>query len=177
MKKLIPFLFNLASPYFVLVLIALMYGQILPTNTFWLTVLFVLLYFVAGMVFSVIACIKALTHQWESKPIIKAVAIVKLLQIPAYIGIFLYGVICVLSIWGIGFAVLVWLFDCMFIFATGIVSVAGAVRGYQEKILSKKATILCSILSFVFCIDVFVAIYVWAKSRKIVPCKLQTYNI
>ncbi len=95
--------------------------------------------------------------------------IAKSLQIPIYLFHFAMGAFSfILSVWGAGFLLVAIVVDLLAIITTGINVIGCAVRMYDNRILSKKVAIALGICSFIYCIDLPIAIIyvVMAKSNK-----------
>lgn len=93
--------------------------------------------------------------------------VIKSVQIPAYIFHFIMGVIgfC-MGIWGIGFLLVAVLVDVLTISFTGISAIGCGIKMKKEGHMSTGAAVVASIGSFLFCIDIFVALFYVVKSRK-----------
>lgn len=84
---------------------------------------------------------------------------VKLGQIPAYIFHFMLGLAgSVASIWGIAFVLFAIIIDLATIIISGIHAIGVVRRLKKEGVLSLKTAILAGIGSFLYCIDIAVAI-------------------
>ena len=92
--------------------------------------------------------------------------LIKLVQIPAYLAIFVLGVLFFLTIFTYAFSVFFVLFDCITIFLTGFVGLTANLRVYKERKCSGSFAALNSVCQFVFCIDVISAVVVYICSRK-----------
>ena len=92
--------------------------------------------------------------------------LIKLVQIPAYLAIFVLGVLFFLTIFTYAFSVFFVLFDCITIFLTGLVGLTANLRLYKERKCSGSFAALNSVCQFVFCIDVISAVIVYICSRK-----------
>ena len=92
--------------------------------------------------------------------------IVKLVQIPAYIGHFIIGCIGVLmSVWGLGFIIVAIVVDALTIIHTGILAIGCMINMKKANVLTTKMAVLASIGSFIYCVDVVVAIAVFAMEK------------
>ena len=87
--------------------------------------------------------------------------LIKLVQIPAYLGVLFF-----LTIFTYAFSVFFVLFDCITIFLTGLVGLTANLRLYKERKCSGSFAALNSVCQFVFCIDVISAVIVYICSRK-----------
>lgn len=93
--------------------------------------------------------------------------IIKILHIPIHMFHFVLGVIGILmGIWGIMFTILALTVSTLAIVLTGINSIGCSVRMYKDGVLKKSHSIICGILSFVFCVDIVVAIIYFIKARR-----------
>ena len=93
--------------------------------------------------------------------------IVKLLHIGHYVTMFLFAMSGVLILFLFPMlAAIALIVDVMTIILSGIVGLAGVVRCQMEGRLSIGAAIVNGILQFVFCADVFSAVWVYFKSGK-----------
>jgi uncharacterized protein (DUF983 family) len=82
---------------------------------------------------------------------------------PAYIIIFILGVICILAILTIPFAFVLSLFSFASLIISGIYAVTCYKKLKDKAIISNKSFILYSLLSFVYIADLFTAIIVYKK--------------
>jgi hypothetical protein len=90
--------------------------------------------------------------------------LLKLWNIPLYLAIFLFAFFgMVLAIPAIPF---LFLFDYTLLLATSAYGIVGLVKSRQSGLLSTKAAILHIFLHFLFCFDVFSAIYCFIKARR-----------
>jgi hypothetical protein len=86
--------------------------------------------------------------------------ITKCVQIPAYIFHFCLGCLgLTMSIWGIGVIIFAVLVDFLSILMTGISSIGLHVRMSKDKIVNKTIAFWLGFGSFLYCIDVAIAIF------------------
>lgn len=91
---------------------------------------------------------------------------VKLLQIPAYLFHFLMGAMGLLmSVWGIGFIGLAVAVDLITIFLSGLFAVGSVRRMKKEGILSSGTTFWTGFGSFIYCVDIIIAIVLVAMCK------------
>ncbi|SKB58793.1 hypothetical protein SAMN06296386_102319 [Lachnospiraceae bacterium] len=91
--------------------------------------------------------------------IAKANMMVKFLHIPAYLFNFALGLIgSILGVFGIGFILWAVLADMITIALSGIVSFGFAVRAIKEKELPTVEGIILAIGSFIYCVDIVLAV-------------------
>lgn len=126
---------------------------------------YLLVFFIVALIGNVIFLILSAVRKWDSSPVSFMNMLIKLIQIPAYIAIFVLGLLFLLTIFTFGFSIFFVIFDCLTIFLTGLTGVAAVSRCYSEGKIPKTASIILGIFQFVFCIDVVCAIIVCVKSK------------
>lgn len=93
--------------------------------------------------------------------------VVKAVQIPAYLFHFLLGMLgTVASVWGIGIVAFAVLIDLFTIGLTGIHAIGCVVKTCKGGAIGKGAAVLMSIGSFIYCVDLIVAIVLVVISSK-----------
>ena len=92
--------------------------------------------------------------------------IIKLIHIPAYVMLFIMGLLSTITTFTIGFALIVILLDIMIIILSGLVGLGAISKAMMEKRLSKEDVFLHGALQFVFCLDVFSAFSLYRKLKK-----------
>ena len=127
-------------------------------------VLQIALFWLLGLAGAAAVFWQSLRGKWRGRRLALASMLVKLFQVQNYVVLFLGGA-------GLGLlfppiALFLWLLDVMTIFLTGLVGLAAVLRCRVEGGLTTKAAIVNGILQFVFCADVFSAVWVYVKSRK-----------
>lgn len=101
---------------------------------------------------------------WETA---KINLVVKGCQIPAYIFHFIIGLLgMAMSVWGIGLIFLAIIIDLLTISLTGIYAIGCAVKMKKEGLLPTSVAVLTGVGSFIFCIDVVIAIIYVGISKK-----------
>ena len=100
--------------------------------------------------------------RWTHRELALANMLMKLIHIPAYVLWFGLGLAMLL------FAgpILAFVMDAMAIALSGLVGLAAVLRCRAEGRLTRKAAVVNGFLQFVFCADVFSAVWVFYKSRK-----------
>ncbi len=116
-----------------------------------------ILLFVMGIVYA----IKGIKKRGEISVdegglLIKTQMIMRIAQIPCYVAVFVTAVICILTIFTVGFTVLLCVIDGISIAITGMISIPVYVILNQNGRISHRRMVIYSILSFVFCADLIV---------------------
>jgi hypothetical protein len=137
----------------------------------------VLVLFFVALVCSIITIIKCNVNKVESRMILQFNIIVKLIHIPAYIIIFVFGVLFLITIFTMSFSLAFVVFDMLTILLSGLMGITGVVRGRKEKKIPKRPAIILGIMQFIFCADVLCAIiaYFTVKNRKRI--KILPYSV
>ena len=122
--------------------------------------------FFAALVCNIIYTCLAFAKRQDAKELLTVNMVVKCIQIPAYILIFLMGIMCLMTIFTMGFSVLLMVLDCLGLVLTGLLAVSGIIRAALEGKITKKTAVFCCIGSFIFCVDVVIAIVLYRKVKK-----------
>ena len=96
----------------------------------------------------------------------KLCMIVKLVQIPAYVAIFVLGVMFSITIFGVAFVVLFVLIDCAAIAMSGFMSACTLFKCCRQKLLPLGSAVAFGIGQFVFCADVVLAVIIYVNLKK-----------
>lgn len=120
---------------------------------------------IAGIL-CVICFVRALRKQWDAVSLAKTAMILKLIQVPSYITIFILSILLLITIFTFPFSVFFFLLDCYTLFLTGILAVAAGINALRQGITIRGNCIWFIILQFVFCADVFATIFFYKKLLK-----------
>lgn len=112
------------------------------------------------LVASALACWKR--NHWTARELALANMLIKLIHIPAYVLWFGVGLATFLFLG----PVIAFIMDAMAIVVSGLVGLAAVLRCRTEGKLGREAAIGHGILQFIFCADVFSAVWVYINSRK-----------
>lgn len=97
----------------------------------------------------------------------KAALILKLVQIPAYIGIFGLGLMCMLTIFTVPVILVLSALDFVSLCICAVISLPAIIKCRTSQMISKPTFVISSIFQFVFCLDIIstFAVYVKIKNR------------
>ncbi|MCI8629455.1 MAG: hypothetical protein HFE57_08150 [Firmicutes bacterium] len=169
MKKLFLAIFIILFPYSIVLLITSLFHTTLMKylfhNNIYIGVFYIGTLWIIALISAIFICIKNIINNNNALETAKINMIIKILQIPAYIFIFIIGLACLFTIFTFGISFLLITLDCASIFLTGIIGVSAVKCNYTEKILSSKELFLYSILQFVFCADIVSAVILYQKSK------------
>lgn len=106
------------------------------------------------------AVITANGKKYDSRKAAQINVVTKCVQIPAYIFHFVLGCLGLgMSVWGIGVIIFAVVVDFLSILLTGISAIGLHVRMKKEQYLRKSYCVWLGIGSFLYCIDVAIAIF------------------
>ena len=99
----------------------------------------------------------ALGKKWDAASLAKTAWIVKLIQIPAYLAIFVLGVIFLTSIFLFAFTLVLMVLDYVSVLMSGMLTSAAVINGSRSGKIRLKSNIWIIVLQFIFCADVVAA--------------------
>lgn len=168
----IAWLFPCASfPYALLLFLYILFYRTEIIEKYFMNTVFIPLgiligYLVIAFVFTVGVVFASLRDEWDSRFCSKIVLIIKLVQIPAYILIFILGTLFLITIFTFGISLAFVIFDVSLIIMTGLLGTAAVVRAYKEGKCSFLWAVFLSVSQYIFCIDVFVSLYLFFMVRE-----------
>lgn len=126
--------------------------------------------FALALVCSVAFLVLGIWQKWDRRKVALYNMIVKIMQIPAYIGIFVLGILCFSTLFTIGLAAVLFLFDCAAIFLTGLIGVTVVARCRADGVVSQRFAVVNGILQLIFCIDIISAIIIFMRAKNNPAC-------
>ncbi len=132
-----------------------------------------LLYGIFAGVLSILCFVHSIRKEWDACSLTKTAMIVKLCHVPAYVLIFVLGVIFALSVFTFPFALLLIFLDCVTLFLTGILSAAAVINAVRHGMFQLRELIWLLLLQFVFCADVVATMILYRKLSNFshLPCQ------
>lgn len=131
----------------------------------WAPVLFLVIYSVIALALNIFYVYQSIRKGMEPLFLAKVAMIIKLVQIPAFLIIFVYGVLFTVAIFTIGFAIAFVIFDALSLLLSGMVMMASVVNSKRRREVSNTHAILFILSQFMFCVDVVMSI-VWYRRLK-----------
>jgi len=161
----------LIFPYLILFALICMFTNtfmetVFQNNGFYLIFTLIAVYIIASAS-SIIFFVKSIFKKVNSQELLYTNMIIKLIQIPAYILIFVFGLLCLLTIFTIAISIVLMIFDCIAIFLTGLIGMAGIIRCFIENKITKKTAIIYAVLQFIFCADVIACVKIYRKVKRL----------
>ena len=107
-------------------------------------------------------------NQYTAFDVAKLNLVIKAWQIPAYLLHFVLGVAgSLMSVWGIGIVLFAIVIDLITILLTGSCAIGCVIKMKKQNVLTTPLAVLAAIGSFVYCVDVVVAIVLVCVAKKI----------
>ena len=128
-----------------------------------------------AFLFSLLLGALAVAKKWNAKGMALCNMIIKLCQIPAYIAIFVLGVVFGISVLGLPFVAVFFLCDVAAIVTSGLVGASAAYVGFLEGKLLKSDAIIYALCQFIFCIDIIFCILLYVRIRKLPRVSADAY--
>lgn len=152
-------------PYTLLFALHCMYTGFLMESLFagngYLLLAAVALYGVIAFLFCVLLCALSFAKKWNAAVLARCNMIIKLCQIPAYLAIFVLGIVFSISIFGIPFVLLFSLCDIAAIVMSGLIGVVACYGTFAEKRMPRSDAIVYALCQFLFCVDVVVCVMLY----------------
>jgi len=169
----------LVFPYLILFALICIFTDIFmetvfQNNGFYL-VLFLIIIYIFALASSIVFFAKSFFLKITSLELLRINMTIKLIQIPAYVLIFIFGLLCLITIFTTGISIILMIFDSMAIFLTGLIGLSGVIKCLIENKITKKTAVIYGIFQFVFCVDIITSIKIYKKT-KIVNNSTTVYN-
>lgn len=169
MKKFIPAIVVVIFPYSILFVIYCIFSGFLMKTVFdnnvYLCLLFLIALWVLSLICAILICVISRVQRWDSFEVVRISMLIKLIQIPAYVLIFLIGSVCLFTIFTFAISFVLMLLDCMAILLSGLIGISAVKRSHTEGVLSTKELFIHGILQFIFCADVVSSVIVFRKTK------------
>ncbi len=125
-------------------------------------------FFAVGIVGMLATLVLALVRRWPAEELAKVNMILKLILIPAYVSIFIIGIMFMTTIFTVGLTLLFMVVDVLIIAVTGTFSLAPVIRAKNDGYITGGVAFLIGWLSYLFVLDVLVAValYVIVRARR-----------
>lgn len=180
MKKYLKMIPLMLYPYAYLIYILFIYFTIKSSRLmdameiihfdFRITIVLFNLYVLFIAIFNAVITSKDESTSYE---VAKMNLIIKGFQIPAYIFHFLISLVGLLmSVWGVGFIMIAIVVDLLSIILTGINSIGCTIKLKREGVINSKYAKIMGVGSFLYCVDLVIAIiYVVLCKKKSIELK------
>ena len=164
LKQIVPLLPVAVFPYTIWWAVGMIGGtEPPPVNP----LLFIVLFWLLGLAGAGVTLWQSVRGRWQGRRLALASMIIKLFHIQGYVALFLVALSGAFLLFLLPMLVaVVWVMDVMTIILSGLVGLAGVLRCRAEGRLTTKAAVVNGILQFVFCADVFSAIWIYRNTKE-----------
>ncbi|MCI9083095.1 MAG: hypothetical protein HFI70_12565 [Lachnospiraceae bacterium] len=128
------------------------------SNNIFIPLLLFLIFGAVMYIINMLLFLQARRGRWNALELARINMIAKLVQIPAYLFIFIVGLFCMVMIFTIGVSAVFLLLDVLSVGMTGVYALAVFYQLRKEQFISAKMQIVYSLISFVFCVDVITSV-------------------
>ena len=115
---------------------------------------------------SIVYVVLSVRKGWDALTLAKYAMILKLTQVPAYVVIFVLGVLLAITIFTIPFAIGLWLLDCFTLLISGLFMLAAVVNSVRQDVFESREVCWYAILQLFFCADVVATVVFYRKLKK-----------
>ena len=140
--------------------------SVFDSNALYLIAALLLYCILTGML-SIVCFFVSIYKKWDAISLAKTAMIMKLVQVPAYLLIFVLGTACLITIFTIPFSVGLFITDCLSVFMTGLFVISSVIASIRNKTFTRKEVIWVVLLQFVFCADVISSVIFYKKLKRV----------
>lgn len=135
-------------------------------NFFLVMIFYIFVYCIFVLLCNLIFIVLSFVKKWDHLELCKINMIVKLIHVPGYIAIFIFGIIFLLTPFTIGFSIFFFLYDCLSLVLSGIIGLSAILSMKKKGQKLSGFYLLNCFLQFVFCLDIVSSILVFATVSK-----------
>lgn len=135
--------------------------------------------FAVAITLCIAVAIFSLVKKVDSKKLALVNMIVKLVHIPAYVFLFLFGLGGIMMVQFLAITIVVFVIDCILVFTSGIFGATSAIRGKKQGYVGDFYMTVLLVGSFVFCLDVVLSVVNYiriSKKQKAARMSLEDVN-
>ena len=138
--------------------------RVFQENGLYILAILLILCLVA-VVSSIAYFVLSIRKKWNPVSLAKFAMLIKWMQVPAYVAIFVLGLIFAITLFTIPIAIIFVLVDCLTLLLTGLLTISAAVVAVRQGVFRTKDVFWIVILQFIFCADVLAATVFYTKLR------------
>lgn len=174
-KRILFFLPGILFPYMVLAFLGMLFFSsrmsldlmdVLFQNNIWRYLLAFTVYLLLSFGLCLGGFVLSLSKKWDAASLAKTAWIVKLIQIPAYVAIFVLGVIFLTTIFLFALTLVLMVLDYVSVLMSGMLTSAAVINGSRSGKIRLKSNIWIIVLQFIFCADVVAAGFCHHRLKK-----------
>ena len=167
----------LLTPYLALFTLAtilfstkLSFFKLIMESVFYSNALYLIAFFLVYCIlvtgFSIVCFVVGIYKKCNALSLMKLILMVKIIQIPAYVLIFVLSVVFAITIFTLPFSIGLFLIDCLSLFLTGLGVISAVINTTRQGIFKIKEVFWVIIAQFIFCVDVLSSIVFYIKLKK-----------
>lgn len=170
--KFLPYAGILLFPYLIVFSLFCVFTGFLMDTVFNNNIIYLLMliagFFVIALMSALIVFFRGFSAKGMKKSldVLRTNWIIKLIHIPAYLLIFVLGLLCTMTIFTIGITLVLMLLDGMTIMLSGLVGLGGIVGSLKADKIPVKRAVIHGILQFVYCIDIVSSILLYRTVKR-----------
>ncbi len=178
-KSIVYFIMLAVTPYLAVIPLLLTFvgsdelWQVFGNNAYNLFI-HVALFIILTGILTAVCFVLSLKNKWDAYALVKTMAIIKLIHIPAYIAIFIVGAFCALTVFSLPFTILLAVFDYLLLVMSGLMTSSAVILAVNQNPQLSKKYYLLIIFQFVYCVDV-VATWIFYLNLKKEKGKIDNY--
>jgi len=134
-------------------------------NNAFVCLLFLGVFWIAALACTVLFCAAVRAQPPAGLELARASVRLQLIQIPAYLAIFLLGLLCMFTIFTAAISAVLLLLDGMSLALSGLVGVHAVRRCRAERILTAKESAFAAAFQFVFCANVVCSVLLFFRAK------------
>lgn len=126
----------------------------------------VLWYEILAFLLSAVCMILGICKAWDAVSLSKTTLLLKLIQIPAHVMIFILAVACMITIFTIPFTLLLLILDYLTLMMSGLFTSTAVINAIRQRKTSFRQSFWVILLQFISCADVVAAFIFYTKLKK-----------
>lgn len=134
-------------------------------SNIWNLAFILLLYCIAAIVCNLIFSLDGVNKARDTLSLAMTAMLIKLIQVPAYVMIFVFGVLLMITPFTIPFTLVLFLLDCLTLVLSGLVTTVAVVNAVRRGAIKLNEAILFVLLQLIFCADVVASILLYKKVK------------
>ncbi len=123
-------------------------------------------YTLVSVPLAVTCFVLCITKKYDSLSIAKTAMIIKLVQIPIFVVIFILGALFFITIFTMAVSFVMFLVDVCTVFATGLLTLAAVINASRSGEIPIKRSFWIIILQCIFCLDVVASVIFYIQLKR-----------
>ena len=155
---------TLVYPYLIALTLCGLFTDKIPGGNIYVILLILAVVWLIGLLMAAGYSLLGIVHGDDTLKDAWVLMILKLVQIPAYLFIFIAGLMCMITVFTIMISLILIAFDMMSVMLSGIAGISAAVGAARR--FGTASAAIHALLGFIFCADVISAVVLYKKLKK-----------